>query len=118
MTNRRSYGWTSVTESDIHVTLRPKEGLRAVVHAIVAYDKPYSKGKGDVERQGAYCAMINQRRVDERWKSSGVVEFFTKDEKEFKLMLWGPPTKFVGDPKDGQEEECDYDDLEAFLGYW
>ncbi|KAK4544139.1 hypothetical protein LTR36_004637 [Oleoguttula mirabilis] len=91
----------------IHVSYEPATGLSVKVDAHYRIVSEFERSRDPVAarekerrydeykaREDEYCKMIERRRVDEGWETSGVLEFFTADRKTFHSALCGPPRKW------------------------
>lgn len=86
----------------------------------IPFEDSYADAK---QREAAYCAMIESRRTEERWDSTGIIEFFLADTKASRHMRWGPrpndrPVRHAEDELGGATDYGDVDDPDVFCLPW
>ncbi|EME79550.1 uncharacterized protein MYCFIDRAFT_85538 [Pseudocercospora fijiensis CIRAD86] len=87
------------------VTCKPGQGIKAVHRQIDDFDVP-----DFVQRDGLneYAAIIEQRKKDEQWESTGVIEFLTLDRNALKVAVW--PEVAIEDGWEGTNERHAYEE--------
>lgn len=86
----------------IEVTCLPGQALEAQVWIV----EDYRFNRYD-EKVQEHIAMIEQRKKDEKWESTGVMEFFTFDLDALRSALHGPRV-FEDDPFEETDEHDAY----------
>ncbi|KAF7198611.1 hypothetical protein HII31_00350 [Pseudocercospora fuligena] len=67
------------------VTWEPKEGLKAKHHCVHEWPTPKLV---HTERLDKYVAMVEKHKEDEKWNSTGVIEFLSLDPDALRETAW------------------------------
>jgi len=81
-----SFEWHKDLRDHVRVEWTPEAGLKATF-----WDQDRNENDGDNDESAAkFCAMVERRKQEERWESTGIIECFLADPDALREAIYGP----------------------------